>query len=91
MCKCGVGSMGIKFIMKKKSELAGTNCSSDIKTTVNKDGHVEIVSKNFTMTTNQQAKKDTEDTSAPTWTCWGCGHVNTADTCEVCGKKRVQK
>ena len=55
---------------------------------VDKDGNVEIVSKNFTMTTSQQPKKEAE---ASEWTCWGCGHVNSGEVCEVCGKKRVQK
>ena len=40
--------MGIKFIKKKKSEVAAANTSADLKTTVDKDGNVEIVSKNFT-------------------------------------------
>ena len=30
-------------------------------------------------------------TTVDKWTCWGCGHVNSGDVCEVCGKKRVQK
>jgi len=79
--------MGIKFIKKKKSEVAAANTLADLKTTVDKDGN-EIVSKNFTMTTSQQPKKGTE---ASEWTCWGCGHVNSGEVCEVCGKKRVQK
>lgn len=80
--------MGIKFIKKKKSEVAAANTSADLKTTVDKDGNVEIISKNFTMTTNQQPKRETETVE---WTCWGCGHVNNGEVCEVCGKKRVRK
>ena len=66
------------------------NWSSDNRfvADVDKDGNVEIVSKNFTMTTSQQPKKEAE---ASEWTCWGCGHVNSGEVCEVCGKKRVQK
>ena len=80
--------MGIKFIKKKKSEVAAASTLADLNTTVDKDGYDEIVSKNFTMTTSQQPKKGTE---ASEWTCWGCGHVNSGVVCEVCGKKRVQK
>ena len=81
----GVEIMGIKFIKKKKSEVAAANTLADLRTTVDKDGNV---SKNFTMTTSQQPKKEAE---ASEWTCWGCGHVNSGEVCEVCGKKRVQK
>ena len=35
--------MGIKFIKKKKSEVAAANTLADLKTTVDKDGNVEIV------------------------------------------------
>ena len=84
----GVEIMGKKFIKKKKSEVAAANTLADLRTTVDKDGNVEIVSKNFTMTTSQQPKKEA---GASEWTCWGCGHVNSGEVCEVCGKKRVQK
>ena len=50
--------MGIKFIKKKKSEVAAANTLADLKTTVDKDGNVEIVSKNFTMTTSQQPRRE---------------------------------
>ena len=54
MRRYGVEIMGIKFIKKKKSEVAVANTLADLKTTVDKDGNVEIVSKNFTMTTRKQ-------------------------------------
>lgn len=88
MRRYGVEIMGIKFIKKKKGEVVAANVPADLKTTVDKDGNVEIVSKNFTMTTSQQPKREPETVE---WICWGCGHVNSGDVCEVCGKKRVQK
>ncbi len=84
--------MTLKFLNSKKKMGKGNSVT---KGTVNPNGHVEIVSKNFTMTTNPNTKKTkSEDAStvisSATWICWGCGHTNTEDICSVCGKKRTK-
>jgi rubrerythrin len=83
--------MGLKF-WKKKKENTVVNTASDVKTIVNENGNVEIVSKNFTITTNSTSKLASpmpgSEPEGDTWTCWGCGHSNTGDTCTVCGKKK---
>lgn len=78
--------MAIKFIKKKRAE--AQPLSPEIpgaKTKIDKNGNVEIVAKNFTMTT-----RNTEVLTAETWECWGCGHTNTGDICLVCGKERIR-
>jgi rubrerythrin len=85
--------MSFKF-WKKKNEKNVTNTASDVETRVNKDGNVEIVSKNFTITPNLTSKLTSSMlesmSEGETWTCWGCGHTNTEDICPVCGKKKIQ-
>lgn len=90
--------MGLKFIKKKQAGNQPTSSAlSDAQTRMDKDGNVEIVAKNFTMTTNQSSKlskkekTDTTDTTGTTesWTCWGCGRVSTTAICPVCGKKKT--
>ncbi len=83
--------MALKFINNKKKANKGNNPKP--KAAVNPNGPVEIVSKNFTMTTNPNTTRLTsDDRTAPslsTWICWGCGHSNTDDICPVCGKKKT--
>lgn len=84
--------MTLKFLNSKKK--VGRN-DIGVKGTVNPNGPVEIVSKNFTMTTNPNTKKLTchDSTSVNEhvkWVCWGCGHTNSDDVCSVCGKKRTK-
>lgn len=81
--------MGLKLFKKKTAYTETDHTPVDMKTTVKEDGNLEIVSKNFTMTTNTLTSKSAEETAA-TWTCWGCGHINTGDTCQVCGKSKIK-
>ena len=81
-------------IFNKKNKSEKSNCGS--KGAVNPNGPVEIVSKNFTMTTNPNTKRLTSEdanvvSKAAEWTCWGCGHSCTEDICPVCGKKKTSR
>lgn len=90
--------MGLKFMKKKQAGIQPTSSTlSDAQTRMDKDGNVEIVAKNFTMTTNQTSKLSKKVAATPssnegtteTWTCWGCGHVTTTEICPICGKKKT--
>ncbi|MGN0396251.1 MAG: hypothetical protein ACI4EF_12880 [Coprococcus sp.] len=83
--------MAFKFINNKKKANKGNEQKT--RGAVNPNGPVEIVSKNFTMTTNPNTTRLTSaDKTGPapdTWICWGCGHTNTDNVCPVCGKKKT--
>jgi len=57
-----------------------------IKTTLDEDGNVEIVSKNFKMKPTQKLEEQ-PSSEGDTWICWGCGQPTDQDICPVCGKK----
>lgn len=78
-----------KFFGNKKKNTSNSVGNVKTETIIDQNGDISIVSKNFTITTNQ-AKKETSSTVSPSWTCWGCGRVTTEDPCPVCGKKRIR-
>ena len=76
--------MGFGFGKKKKNISSDTTpAAADIKTTLDEDGNVEIVSKNFKLAEQPSSEGDT-------WICWGCGQPTDQDICPVCGKKRTK-
>lgn len=91
--------MGLKFMKKKQAGIQPTSSTlSDAQTRMDKNGNVEIVAKNFTMTTNQSSKLSKKEaagtvnaaSTTEAWTCWGCGHESTTEICPVCGKKKTK-
>ena len=81
--------MGFGFGKKKKAKPADDAALSGMQTTLDEDGNVEIVSKNFKMKPTQKPSTDTES-SGSTWICWGCGQPTSQDVCPVCGKKKIK-
>lgn len=79
-------AFGFKRI-KKNSEYV--DFTPKVETVINKEGNIELKSKNFTITAS--SKPDTESSSVNiSWQCWGCGNINTEPVCPVCGKKRAK-
>lgn len=81
--------MGFGFNRCKKSKAADRSAASNVTTTFDQSGNVEIVSKNFKMKTTQKADEDAEPAGS-TWICWGCGQPTSQDICPVCGKKKTK-
>lgn len=82
-------TMGFGFNRKRKGKAAVEVAAADVMSTTDKDGNVEIVSKNFKMKTTQKPAEDT-DSNGETWICWGCGQPTDKDICPVCGKKKTK-
>ena len=59
-----------KFFGNKKKNTGNSVGNVKTETIIDQNGDISIVSKNFTITTNQ-AKKETSSTVSPSWTCWG--------------------
>ena len=82
--------MGFGFGKKKKNISSDTTpAAADIKTTLDEDDNVEIVSKNFKMKPTQKLAEQ-PSSEGDTWICWGCGQPTDQDICPVCGKKRTK-
>lgn len=81
--------MGFGFGKKKKNKPAEDSGMSGIQTTLDENGNVEIVSKNFKMKPTQKPSEETTETGC-TWICWGCGQPTDLDVCPICGKKRIK-
>lgn len=81
--------MEFGFGKKKKSKPAEDATLTDMQTTLDENGNVEIVSKNFKMKPTQKTSEGTTETG-DTWICWGCGQPTSQDVCPVCGKKRIK-
>ena len=81
--------MGFGFGKKRKSKPAEDATLTGMQTTLDENGNVEIVSKNFKMKPTQKASDGTTETG-DTWICWGCGQPTSQDVCPVCGKKRIK-
>lgn len=81
--------MGFGFGKKKKNKPAEDSGMSGIQTTLDENGNVEIVSKNFKMKPTQKPSEETTETGY-TWICWGCGQPTDHDVCPICGKKRIK-
>ena len=62
--------MGFGFGKKKKNISSDTTpAAADIKTTLDEDGNVEIVSKNFKMKPTQKLAEQ-PSSEGDTWICW---------------------
>lgn len=81
--------MGFGFNKKKKKKSSENSCTSAVRTTLDKAGNVEIISKNFKMKATQKSDESSEE-AGDSWVCWGCGQSTTKDICPVCGKKRTR-
>lgn len=81
--------MGFGFNRKKKGKGTSEVAAADMLATTDKDGNVEIVSKNFKMKATQKPAIGT-DSTGETWICWGCGQPTSQDVCPVCGKKKTK-
>ncbi len=82
--------MGFGFGKKKKNISSDTTpAAADIKTTLDEDGNVEIVSKNFKMKPTQKLAEQ-PSSEGNIWICWGCGQPTDQDICPVCGKRSAQ-
>lgn len=79
--------MGFGFSKRKRSRTAAEAAATDMTTTLDESGNMEIVSKNFKMKATQKPADDA-GSSGDTWICWGCGQPTGQDICPVCGKKK---
>lgn len=81
--------MGFGFNRKKREKASVEAAAADMTTTTDKDGNVEIVSKNFKMKATQKPSSGDAE-AGDTWICWGCGQPTNQDICPVCGKKKTK-
>ena len=72
--------MGFGFGKKKKNISSDTTpAAADIKTTLDEDGNVEIVSKNFKMKPTQKLAEQ-PSREGDTWICWAVRNAQSNNT-----------